>query len=84
MAVKRYYFDSRTKLLAKVGYRQTKARGATTVESEFSDWATTNGQPVPRTFVRREDGVEMLRLRISQVVVTGAVADGIFGGGPGK
>ena len=77
---KRYYFDSGTKLLSKVAYRQGKARGMVAVESEFSDWTKVNGQAVPRTLIRREDGVEMLRLTLTQVAISVAANDSLFGG----
>lgn len=77
--VKRYYLDSRTKLLSKVVYRQAKSRGVVTVEAEFGDWVSVNGQSVPRSWVRREDGVEMLRINLSQASVAAAANDGAFG-----
>jgi len=79
--VKTYFFDSKTKLLAKVAYRESKTRGLVAVESEFSDWVQVSGQAVPKTLVRREDGVEMLRVSLSQVAITAAASDGSFEGG---
>ena len=79
--VKRYYFDSSTKLLAKVVYRQANSRGVVNIESEFGDWTRVNGQAIPRRMVRREGGVEMLRIQLPQVATTAAVNDGSFGGG---
>lgn len=77
---KLYFFDSKTKLLAKVGYIEAKARGKVAVEAEFSDWVLVKGQALPQTLVRREDGVEMIRVQLSQLSVIAAVNDGVFGG----
>jgi len=78
--VKRYWFDKRTKLLSRVVYRLSPAGGRALVEVFWSDWRDVQGEKIPFTVERKEEGRTTLLVRISSALVSPRAADGRFPG----
>lgn len=57
---KLYYFDSETRLLAKVRYRVLQGGVAVEVQTEFSNWAQVAGEMIPGRIERSEGGQSRL------------------------
>lgn len=72
-----YFFNSQTKLLAKVSY---DLPGPLNVETDISGWTTTNGQSFPGQIVRKENGNVIFTFNITQATASPAPNDGLFGG----
>ncbi len=72
---KEYRFDSRTKLLVMVSYLSaTKAQ----VEIIFSNWQNVQGQMVPKSIIRNENGVMVFALNLTTLTVGAKINDGKF------
>jgi len=71
------FFDSQTKLLAKVQY---DLPNSTKVLTEFTNWITTNGQSFPGQIVRKENDAVVFTFKITGAVASPAVTDGVFPG----
>jgi len=71
---KMYFFDTRSKLLAKVQYIENGAA----VEVAFLNWTMVDGNRVPGKIVRREAGREVLNVTLSGAGFTAKAADGLF------
>ena len=76
--VKRYWFDKRSKLLARVIYRSGPAAGGALVEVFWNDWQDVQGEKIPFTIERKEGGRTTLLVRISSAAISPQVADGRF------
>jgi hypothetical protein len=72
-----YFFNSQTKLLAKVTYQLP---GALEVETDINGWTTTNGQSFPGQIIRKENGNVVFTFNIAQATGGPAPNDGLFGG----
>ena len=72
-----YFFNSQTKLLAKVTYQLP---GPLEVETDISGWTTTNGQSFPGQIVRKENGNVVFTFNVAQATAGPAPNDGLFGG----
>jgi hypothetical protein len=48
------------------------------VEVRLDDWHNFNGQFIPKTFTRLENGDEALKLSIDAAIVQATVNDGMF------
>ena len=77
-AVKRYWFDKRTKLLSRVVYRPGAVPGGELVEVFWNDWRDVQGEKIPFTIERKEGGRTTLLVTISSAVVSPQAADGRF------
>ena len=53
-------------------------RGTLNVEVRLADWHNFNGQFIPKTFTRLENGDEALKLSIDAAIVQATVDDGMF------
>ena len=73
---KEYRFDSSTKLLLMATYRST---ANAQVEVAFSNWLNVQGQMIPKTVVRTENGVIIFSLNLGAVSVGAKLNDGKFG-----
>jgi hypothetical protein len=73
---KTYWFNSETKLLGFVGYLSPKGDQ---VDIVIDDWRDVGGEKVPFLIERWESGKLVMRLRLSDVLVTAGSEDGIFG-----
>ena len=79
--VKHYFFDSTTRLLAEVDYFVKRADGSTAaVRVQRSNWTTVNGEKVPGTVTRIENGQVALSLSTSSQSFAAAGNDGTFTG----
>lgn len=75
--VKTYWFDSKTKLLARVTYKSTAGAA---VEVTLGNWQTVQGETIPYLVERRENGQVTVRLTLSSATVGAGAQDGKFGG----
>jgi hypothetical protein len=75
---KLYYFNTKTSLPEIVRYRVDRGRGTLNVEVRLDDWHNFNGQFIPKTFTRLENGDEALKLSIDAAIVQATVNDGMF------
>lgn len=76
---KYYLVNSSTLLLERIQYRDASA-GNVSIETVISDWLTVNGNRVPKTILRLEKGVEVLRLTVNSAAFGPAATDGAFRG----
>jgi hypothetical protein len=74
---KSYWFNGETKLLGLVGY--TDSSGAT-VNVIFEDWRDIQGERIPFSIKRLENGNVTMNLTVSEATVTAGAEDGTFGG----
>lgn len=77
--LKLYYFNSDTLLLERVKYELERDGSPLTVEIELGNWTTVNGQSLPGTITRRENGVPVMTLTIAAAAVISEQNDGSFG-----
>jgi hypothetical protein len=77
-APKRYFFNSKTKLLAFVQYRESKENNAPMIETQFSDWIVVDDQKVPSTVTRKKQGKVVFTLLGKTVSAAPAVEDTLF------
>jgi hypothetical protein len=75
---KLYYFDGRTRLLAKTQYNVRRGSTPVSVSTEFSNWAGQAGQAFPGQIVRKENGTAVFTLSISKAAVGPLVQDALF------
>lgn len=76
LTTKEYRFDSGTKLLLMATYRSaSKAQ----VEVTFSNWQNIQGQLIPKTIVRTENGSIVFSLNLGVITVGAKSNDGKFG-----
>jgi len=75
-----YFFDDSTRLLAKTRYLIRRNGADITVECQYSNWTTQQGQTYPRQIRRTENGTAVFTLTVNQGVISPAVGDGIFNG----
>jgi hypothetical protein len=75
---KLYYFNTNTSLPEIIRYQVKRARGLLNVEVRLSDWHSFNGQLIPGTFTRLENGAETLKLRGDAASIQATVNDGVF------
>lgn len=73
-----YFFDSTSHLLAKARYLIGSAGATVTVESQYSNWTTQNGQAFAGKIIRTENGAAVFTFTATQGVVGPAVKDGLF------
>ena len=76
LTTKEYRFDSGTKLLMMATYRST---ANAQVEVTFSNWQNIQGQMIPKTIVRSENGAVVFSLNLGAVSVGAKLNDGKFG-----
>jgi hypothetical protein len=81
---KNYYFDSQTQLLSEVRYRILRAGTTIEVKSQRSNWATVNGQAVPGTITRIENGKTIFTFNANITTLSAAASDGTFAGAAGN
>lgn len=67
---KRYFFNSETQLLAVVRYESENAGTRISVETRFGGWRKVNGEHVPGTIVRLENGQTVFSLTFNTTTVT--------------
>jgi hypothetical protein len=75
---KRYFFDSKTKLLCFIQYRENKERNALVIETQFSDWVVVDGQKFPSKITRKKQGNIILILQGNTFGMAPAAADNLF------
>jgi hypothetical protein len=75
---KLYYFNAKTSLPEIIHYQVKRTRGLLNVEVRLSDWQSFNGQLIPGTFTRLENGAEVLKLRVDAASIQATANDGIF------
>jgi hypothetical protein len=75
---KHFYFNFQTQLLERVRYELTRNGVTTKVETQIGGWKKINGQQVPGTITRLENGQPTLVLNIVSAIVSPHAADGIF------
>jgi hypothetical protein len=73
-----FYFDSRTRLLAKVRYAVPPSAGSTVVETVYSGWTQVNGQMLPGKIERSENGKITLSVTSQVASFSAAATDGVF------
>jgi hypothetical protein len=78
--VKQYWFDARTRLLARVTYRVAEAPGSEFVEVFWSDWRDVQGEKIPFSVERKESGRTTLQLTFSSAFISPRADDGRFSG----
>jgi hypothetical protein len=80
MRQKFYHFDSQAKLFVRNQY-QVKENGAMVgVQTEYSNWTTSQGYPIPGQILRRENGNVVFTVKITSAVVSQQANDGTFPG----
>ena len=75
LTAKEYRFDSRTKLLVMVSYRSS---ANVEVQITFSNWQGVQGQMVPKSIVRMENGAILFALNLASFNVGPKANDGKF------
>jgi hypothetical protein len=75
-----YHFDSQTKLLVRSQYQIQQAGAAVHVQTEYSNWTTSQGNAIPGQVLRRENGIVVFTLTIHSAVVSQQLKDGVFPG----
>jgi hypothetical protein len=78
MQRKLYYFNAKTSLPEIIRYQVERGRGSLNVEVRLADWQNFNGQLIPKTFTRLENGAEALKLNVDAAGVQAAADDDIF------
>ncbi|MEK7833241.1 MAG: hypothetical protein AAB401_19280 [Acidobacteriota bacterium] len=78
MQRKLYYFNAETSLPEIIRYQVKRSRGLLNVEIRLTDWQKLNGQFIPGTFIRLENDVEVLQLKVNAAGVQPTANDGIF------
>ena len=73
-SAKIYCFDSFTGLLRSVRYYS----GSTKIEIRFGDWIVVNGQSIPKTIARLENGKQTLGFGASVAATVASAPDGLF------
>jgi hypothetical protein len=76
-SAKAYWFDSATKLLAKVTYLSDSG---SPIEVTVGNWQKVQGENIPFLVERRDNGVLTLRLSLSSASVAAAPQGGTLGG----
>jgi hypothetical protein len=75
---KRYFINSASQLIEHITY-QTKSNGKEVdVTVQYSDWQKVNGQQLPRTITRSENGKPVFLFTVSTVSLSPKADDGIF------
>jgi hypothetical protein len=77
---KHYYFDSQTQLLSEVRYRILRSGATVEVKSQRSNWTKVNGQAVPGTIARIENGQTVFTFTANSTTLSAAASDGTFSG----
>ncbi|MEN6537716.1 MAG: hypothetical protein ABFD89_28960 [Bryobacteraceae bacterium] len=75
---KMYYFDSRTRLLAKVRYLVSRNGASTDVTTVYSGWLKIDGEMVPGRIERSEGGKPALSFVNKGAAFGAAVGDSLF------
>ena len=76
---KLYFFNSDNLLLERVRYQIERDSKPIKVEVMISGWRKVNGQEIPNSITRAEDGAPVLALSITSAAVDKKMNDGIFG-----
>lgn len=77
--IKRFYFDTRTGLLAQVQSPFLSNGVPGKAETIFSDWRVlSDKEQVPGVIERKENGIRVFELRVSGVEIGRGLSDGIF------
>jgi len=77
--LKQYYFNSKTQLLERIRYSFPQPNGKpTAIEILISGWKQFDGQYLPTSLQRNEDGSPVFVLTIESVAIGQKQADGIF------
>jgi hypothetical protein len=66
---KQYWFDSRTKYLARVLYKSPSIGGNGLVQISLDDWRDVQGEKIPFLIERRESGTSTLQVRLMNVQI---------------
>ena len=74
LRAKRYFFDGATGLLSRVRY----TKNLTAVETRFSNWEDRNGEKVPATVQRFENGQAVFSLSTTATVFEAKKSDNAF------
>ena len=82
--IKRYYFNSNTLLLERVRYNILRDGDVVSVEVEIPKWHAINGQQLPVSIIRRENGDKVMEMTITSGHITHRVEDGIFNSANGN
>lgn len=75
---KLYFFNSDSLLLERVRYQIERDSKPIKVEVTISGWQKLNGQQIPNSITRAEDGAQVLALSITSAAVDKKMNDGIF------
>jgi hypothetical protein len=75
---KRYFFNSKTKLLSYVQYRESNEKDAPVIETRFSDWVIVDEQKAPSTVTRKKQGKVVFTLQGKTVNTAPAAEDALF------
>jgi hypothetical protein len=76
--IKRYCFDSNTKLLSWVQHQSGNGKNVSTIETHFSDWTIIQGQAVAGTVSRIQDGTPVFTLKVQEVDISRSANDNLF------
>jgi hypothetical protein len=77
-SAKRFFFDSKTKLLSYVQYSESKEKDAPIIETRFSDWIVVDDQRVPTTVIRKKQGNVVFTLQGKTASTAPAAEDNLF------
>jgi hypothetical protein len=78
MQRKLYYFNAKTSLPEIIRYQVERGRGPLNIEVRFADWHNFNGQLIPKTFTRLENGAEALKLSVDAASIQATADDSMF------
>lgn len=70
--------DSLTGLISKIEYQSGSGPAAVRIETVYSGWRTVDGNSVPATVERRENGQRVLLLEIQSASFSAAASDTVF------
>jgi hypothetical protein len=76
--VKLFLFNTNSLLLEKVQYDNGQSGASVTVDVELGNWTRVNGQLIPGSIARKENGQTVLALTVNSVAITAGADDGIF------
>jgi hypothetical protein len=76
--LRRYCFDSNTKLLSWVQYQSGNGKNASIVETHFSDWTVIKGQAVAGTVSRIKNGTPVFTFQAKDKDVSASADDNLF------
>ena len=73
-----YYFNSQTKLLEQIKYERDRNGRGLKVEVRLGDWQQVDGQRIPTSFTRLENGEAVMQLTVTSTQISQRLADNSF------